>query len=71
MADTFQVGDAIGEVRLRVGDRLVIDGGTDLRQAIVEQQAGLQVAELLVEVLGCLRDAMRRWRVSGEILIAM
>jgi len=52
VADTFQVGDAIGEVRLRVGDRLVIDGGTDLRKAIVEQQAGLQVAELLVEVLG-------------------
>ena len=38
-------------LRLRVGDRLVVDGGADLLQAVVEQQPGLQIADLPVQVL--------------------
>jgi hypothetical protein len=52
VAHAFEVGDAIGEVRLRVGDRLVVDRGANFRQAVIQEQPGLQVAELLVEVLG-------------------
>ena len=52
VADALQVGHPSREVRLRVSDRLVIDDRTDLLQAVVEQQAGLQIADLLIQVLG-------------------
>ena len=37
---------------LRVGDGLVVDHRADLGEAEVEQQPGLEIADLLVEVLG-------------------
>lgn len=40
------------EVFLRVRDRLVVDGRADLPEEIVEEGPGLQVADLLLEILG-------------------
>lgn len=51
VAHTLEIGDATREVRLGVGDRLVVDGGANLLQAVVEQQPGLQVADLPIQVL--------------------
>jgi len=51
MAHTFEVGDAVREVRLRIRDCLVVDGGPDFLDAVVEQQPGFQIANRLVQVL--------------------
>ena len=52
VADAFEVGHAALEVPLRVGDGLVVDHRTDFQQAVVEQEARLQVAKVLFQVLG-------------------
>ena len=52
VADAFEVRHAALEVPLRVGDRLIVDERPDLLQAVVEEQACLEVADVGLQVLG-------------------
>jgi hypothetical protein len=52
MADAFEIGDAVGEIGLGIRYRLVVDEGPDFPDAVVEEKAGFQIANLLVEILG-------------------
>ena len=52
MTDTLEIERALLEILLRIGDCAVVDAGSDLRQHELQQQLRLEIAELLVEVLG-------------------
>src|SRR5688572_16757344 len=63
-ARALEVAHAIAEIDLRVGDRAIVDGRADLLEDELEEQAGLQVADVLVELFGEValegRDGLRR-----------
>src|SRR5687767_13707881 len=48
----LEVGHAIAEIDLRVGDRPIVDRGTDLLEDELEKQPGLQITDVLVELFG-------------------
>src|SRR5437899_1425362 len=50
-ADTLKIGDASLEVGPGVGDRLIVHGRSNLLEEVVEQHAGLEVTDILFEVL--------------------
>src|SRR5260370_39636154 len=50
--DPIQIGDAPLEVCLGVGDRPIIHRRSDLLEDIIKQDAGFEIADILVEVLG-------------------
>ena len=52
MAHAFQIADTVLEVRLRIGNRAVVDRRADLLQAVIEHQACFQVTDVLIQVFG-------------------
>src|SRR5471032_2611094 len=54
VADRVDFGDLVLHRALRVEDGLIVDRGTDFTQTKIEQQLGLQLAELLVHVFAAI-----------------
>ncbi len=51
IADTLEIGGPFLEESARVGDRLIVDSRSQLLEKVVEQQIGLEVTDVLFELL--------------------
>jgi len=46
-----QVGGALVEEALRIGDRLVVDRGPVLGKEVIQDEPGFQVTDLLIQIV--------------------